>query len=76
MRLKIVNLVPHFLLDVENGFEQEWIVLGREGVKLGEEARSDETSIIEQGEEEIVVFVVVLQFLLSLFWVVGEALHV
>lgn len=47
MRLKIVNLVPHFLLDVENGFEQEWIVLGREGVKLGEEARSDETSIIE-----------------------------
>lgn len=76
MRLKVVHLICHFLLDVENGFEQEWIVLGREGVKLGEEARSDETSIIEKGEEEIVVFVVVLQFLFSLFLVVGETLHV
>lgn len=76
MRLKIVNLVPHFLLDVENGFEQEWIVLGREGVKLGEEARSDETSIIEKGEEDVVVIVVVLKFLFSLFLVVGETLHV
>ena len=74
--LEVVHLILHLLLDVEDGFEKQRIVLGRKSVKLREEARCDETSIVKKSKKDVVAFVVVLELLFSLLLVVGEALHV
>lgn len=77
MRLKSgLSSFLHGLFYVENRLQQKRIIFDCEGIEVGEKASWDETRVVEDGKQVVMVEVVKLQFFSSQSQIMGETLDI